>query len=214
MTQYAILMRIDDGDFRDRSVKRRGYECLFSLSNWGVLHHVTEDKAVADAYAFKDDGYTQSREYDVYNMDNEADVHALQNREIDFTILGQGTGDIANRLTGVKNIIYLKSLLATAQAISNKRPDVIMFIDGTIATLEKEEKYDAQDEVNRNLQERIAALEEKVGIEPPVKAAEPDEPDEPDAPEGDESDVPADEPADETTDDQGDTTGDTTPPQE
>lgn len=197
MTQFVILKRVDDGDFRDREVVRRGFSCLFTLSNWGVLYFITEDKEVADIFAFKEDGYTKSVEYDVYNMDRESDVTALDNREIDLTLLQQTSGTIATRLTGVTNLVYLNALLDTAKTHGKKRPDVIMFVEGAIAGVVKENKYAEQEEINKSFESRIAALESAMGVEPPAE-------DTPPANEGETSESAAQTPEDEGDKDEGD----------
>ena len=107
----------------------------FVQGDWGVLQHATNDTLVARTFAFQPDGVRPCPEFSVYNLDNPADVEALQNRPINASPLGLSTDKLQLRLMSLTNVDYLQALVQTEQRRASPRLGNIEIIRERIQTL-------------------------------------------------------------------------------
>ena len=138
----------------------------FRIGAWGVLQHETDDKLVAQAFAFASRSTTPSRDFSVYNLSVKEDRDLLETRKVENSMLALSPADLSLQLLLINELAFVKALTESEKTRKITRHEHIAVLDSHLQRMEDSAMI-------ADLQNRLSALE-KGGKPKAAKAAEPE----------------------------------------
>ena len=137
----------------------------FRIGAWGVLQHETDDKLVAQAFAFASRSTTPSRDFSVYNLSVKEDRDLLETRKVENSMLALSPADLSLQLLLINELAFVKALTESEKTRKITRHEHIAVLDSHLQRMEDSAMI-------ADLQNRLSALEK--GGKPKAAKAEPE----------------------------------------